>query len=102
MIGDAYTLAAQAAADSRKSASRVLSGDTMRELTRRADTVELLEQTALDSIRSHRDDPNVTIVWRAHTGQPTGHTERHTWYPGTPLPHHTLYITCTVTAPLQD
>jgi hypothetical protein len=101
---EAFRLACEHLATSRKSTTRVLSGDALNRLALNRGGLkgaEWTEAAALDSLNTHRGAPGVQITWHAHTRQPDGDTERQKWCPGTPLPDQTAYVTCTASAPLQ-
>ena len=104
---EALALAADHLATSRRSVVRVINLHVARALARGhtpwlRDTIE----TGMhDLIDRPVGDPDVEIVWTAHCdqtgGQPPRQITRLTWCPGEPLPDHTLFLSCTASAPLQ-
>jgi hypothetical protein len=101
MTADALAHAAHHLASSRKSATRIANDHTARAIARGRCTwlVADIEASLLDDLGVRRDTPGVQIDWRAYAGQP-GELARRDWSPGTPLPEHTAFVSCTVSAPL--
>lgn len=56
-----------------------------------------VEETLLRELGASPGE-DVEVTWTAHLGQ----SERVPWSPGTPLPDHALFVSCSVSAPLQE
>lgn len=100
----ALAAAAEQLRANRRSVSCALDLNTARAIARGrvpylASNIEL---ALLDEVGANADTvDDVEITWTAHAGQPPGMIERLPWCPGTPLPDQTLFVSCTVSAPLQ-
>lgn len=96
--------ASRRSATARRSATRIVDIHAARAIARGRlpYLAAQVEAGLLDDLHLGRDAERVEITWTAHTGQPPEPAERLTWQPGTPLPDHTQFASCTVSAPLQD
>jgi hypothetical protein len=104
MTAEALAIAAEHLANNRRSIVRLVALSTAKAIARgRVPHLATdIEAALLHDLRVYPWDDGVEIAWRAHCGQPGRDLERLPWCPGTPLPDHAQFATCTASAPLQD